>query len=66
MPDPDDRLKNAARRIADALSEAAENPLIVTGISLGNEEILNACANIAIALSANRQKALPVNYFSGM
>ncbi len=55
VPEAGERMKSAAKRIAGALSEA-QNPLIVTGISLGNEEILNACANIAIALSAKGKK----------
>jgi NADH-quinone oxidoreductase subunit G len=55
VPDAGDILRSSAKRIATALSEA-RNPLIVTGISMGNEEILNASANIAIALSAAGKK----------
>ncbi len=52
---PDEKLQNRVRKIADALS-AAENPLIVTCITSGNEDILNASANIAIALSTAGKK----------
>lgn len=51
----DESLQKTAQRIADALS-AAENPLIVTGITMGNEDILNASVNIAIALSSSGKK----------
>lgn len=51
----DDKLRETAQRIANALS-AAEHPLIISGIAGGTEEILNACANIAIALQKNGKK----------
>ena len=50
----DDHLRQTAERIAAALA-GAESPLIVTGISGGTDDILNAVANIALALS-NRGK----------
>ena len=50
----DDHLREAAEKIAAALM-AAENPLIITGIVQGTDDLLNACSNIAVALS-NRGK----------
>ena len=59
---PDKQVQNTVRKIADALS-AAENPLIVTGITCGNEDILNAAANIAIALSsAGKKTSLSITF----
>jgi NADH-quinone oxidoreductase subunit G len=54
LPHPDIELLATARRIADALS-AAENPLIVTGIT-GGDYIFNASANIAMALTQAGKK----------
>lgn len=53
---PDRQLQKIAQPIAVALL-AAEKPLIVTGLTLGNEDILNAAANIAAALSSAGKKA---------
>lgn len=69
-PHQDRILKKTARKIADGLS-AADHPLIVTGTSMKNENILNSAANIAIALSASGKKssffiALPESNSAGL
>jgi NADH-quinone oxidoreductase subunit G len=51
----DKSLQETIERIAETLT-AAKNPLIVTGITLRNEEILDASFNIAAALSAGGKK----------
>jgi NADH-quinone oxidoreductase subunit G len=58
----DEALVKAAKRIAEALSEA-ENPLIVTGISAGNEDILNASSNICLSLlSTGKKSSLSISF----
>jgi NADH-quinone oxidoreductase subunit G len=47
----DKKLKKTAQRIADILLEAM-NPVIITGLQTGSEAILEASANIALALSS--------------
>ncbi|HQU11113.1 MAG TPA: NADH-quinone oxidoreductase subunit NuoG, partial [Acidiphilium sp.] len=51
VPDLSADLAAAAREIADALL-AAPNPLVVSGVESGEESIVRAAANIAIALRA--------------
>jgi NADH-quinone oxidoreductase subunit G len=46
----DRSLREMAVLVADALIRA-KNPLIITGVNSGDEELLNASANIALALS---------------
>jgi NADH-quinone oxidoreductase subunit G len=55
IPNPDQTMQETAAGIASALL-AAENPLIVTGISEGSEDILNAMVNIVIALTQKKRK----------
>ena len=53
----DDPFRETAQKIANALS-AAEHPLIITGLAGATDEILNACANVAIALHRNGKKPM--------
>jgi NADH-quinone oxidoreductase subunit G len=55
IPHPEHAMQETAAGIASALL-AAENPLIVTGISEGSEDILNAMVNIVIALTQKKRK----------
>jgi NADH-quinone oxidoreductase subunit G len=48
-PDSEKSVHEMAIRVAGALMDS-QNPLIITGVHLGNEELLNASANIAKAL----------------
>ena len=61
-PYHDETPETIARLIANTLS-AAVNPLIVTGISNGNIDILNASADIATALSsAGKKSSLSITF----
>lgn len=50
-PDLSDDLRSLAEEIAAAL-KAADRPLVISGISMGSEAMLQAAANVAWALSA--------------
>lgn len=52
----DEDILQIAQRMASTLKQA-ERPLIICGTSLRNEAILNAAANIALALDTNDKKA---------
>jgi NADH-quinone oxidoreductase subunit G len=52
----DEDLKTLAAQIAGKLKEA-ENPVIISGIHSGSEEVLHAAANVAKALSTQNKKA---------
>jgi len=45
------QLKLIGKELADA-----KNPLILSGVQTGNEDIINASANIAAALSCQQEK----------
>ncbi|MFL7870154.1 MAG: NADH-quinone oxidoreductase subunit NuoG [Anaerolineales bacterium] len=51
VDDLPDELKSLADEIANTLKDA-QNPLVVSGTSLGNEAVLQAVANVAWALKA--------------
>ncbi len=55
VPDLDEPTRKLAGRIAEALLEA-ENPLIVTGITGGTDDMLNALVNIVSALTNKGKK----------
>jgi NADH-quinone oxidoreductase subunit G len=55
VPGIDERLTEIAEKIAASLLDAKQ-PLIVTGISCANEDLLNAVIQMAIALSGKNKK----------